>query len=210
RRVAVTFTSHEDQSTHTTEYQQSSDGMWNAVARTRGDAQERREDLEVMVKESFNDPPRLVATTKQQSRVIWDPNPQLQSMELGEASVYRWKDKEGREWKGGLYKPRAYSAGRCYPLVIQTHGFTEAEFRPSGLYPTAFAARALAASGIMVLQIVQEGTAHCAGGTPEEGPCAASLAESSANQLVSDGLADPNRIGIIGFSRSSFYVMENL
>src|SRR5439155_11497886 len=36
RRVAVTFTSHEDQSTHTTEYQQSSDGMWNAVARTRG------------------------------------------------------------------------------------------------------------------------------------------------------------------------------
>jgi hypothetical protein len=34
--------------------------------------------------------------------------------------------------------------------------------------------------------------------------------ESAANKLVSDGLVDPERIGIIGFSRSCFYVMETL
>ena len=143
---------------------------------------------------------------KQTSRVIWDPNPQLKNIELGEASVYTWKDKGGRDWKGGLFKPSDYKAGQRYPLVIQTHGFTESEFRPSGVFPTAFAARALAAAGIVVLH----GRSHCPILTPDEGPCAVSGYESAANQLVSEGLVDPRRIGIIGFSRTCFYVMEML
>jgi dipeptidyl aminopeptidase/acylaminoacyl peptidase len=36
------------------------------------------------------------------------------------------------------------------------------------------------------------------------------MLESAANRLVSDGLADPEKIGIIGFSRTCFYVMEML
>ena len=34
----------------------------------------------------------LVATNKQTSRVIWEPNPQLKDIELAQASVYTWKD----------------------------------------------------------------------------------------------------------------------
>jgi hypothetical protein len=34
--------------------------------------------------------------------------------------------------------------------------------------------------------------------------------ESAAKQLVSDGLVDPEEIGIIGFSRTCYYVMEML
>ena len=36
---------------------------------------------------------------------IWDPNPQLKDIALGEATVFRWKDKSGRDWEGGLFKP---------------------------------------------------------------------------------------------------------
>ena len=36
------------------------------------------------------------------------------------------------------------------------------------------------------------------------------MLESAANQLVSDGLVDRDKIGIIGFSRTCFYVMEML
>ena len=72
--------------------------------------------------------------------------------------------------------------------------------------PTAFAARALAAAGIVVLQVAED----CPFVTQEEGSCAVSAYESAVSELVSMGLIDPERIGIIGFSRSCYYVMDTL
>jgi len=58
----------------------------------------------------------------------------------------KWKDKSGRDWVGGLYKPPIIHRENAIPR-IQTHGFAEHEFRPSGAFPTAFAAQELAAAG---------------------------------------------------------------
>ncbi len=115
------------------------------------------------VKEGMNDPPILVVSdsTTRRRRILWDPNPQLKQIKLGEGEVYRWKDGTGREWIGGLYMPVDLVPGRRYPLVIQTHGFSEKQFRPSGLFPTAFAARALAAASVKLLKkalFIYEGT----------------------------------------------------
>lgn len=209
-RVMVAFISHEDQSYRTTEYQRTND-IWEAARELKGSFPAEQDGLQVSLKQGLNDPPVLVAKNEQTSRVILDPNPQLNNIELGQASVYTWEDKEGREWKGGLYKPSNYKPGQRYPLVIQTHGFSESEFRPSGVFTTAFAARALAAAGIMVLQTATGvAGANCPSDTPEEGPCAVAMLESAVNQLVSDGLIDREKIGIIGFSRTCFSVMEML
>jgi len=206
-RIMVAFMDHEDQAFKSTEYENTQE-TWQAVRELKGAFPAVQNDLVVSVKEGLNDIPELVAADKQTSRVIFDPNPQLKDIELGQASVYRWKDEVGRDWKGGLYKPVNYKPGQLYPLVIQTHGFSESEFRPSGVFPTAFAARALAAKGIIVLQTAAG--ASCPIVSPEEGSCAVAMLESAANQLVSDGLVDPERIGIIGFSRTCFSVMEML
>ena len=165
-------------------------------------------DLEVLVEEGLDKPPLLVGKNKQTSRVIWDPNPELDKIELGRASVYKWKDKDGRVWEGGLYEPAGYQAGQPYPLVIQTHGFHENLFRPSGLFPSGSAARSLAAAGILVLQVDDE--KNCSVQTPSEGLCPVAGYESAVNQLVSEGKVDPERIGIVGFSRSCYWVMEAL
>lgn len=207
-RVTVSYYSPPDISLRTTEYELAPDGTWQVAGQSEGMLEVRRDGLEVTVKEGFNNPPLLVAKNRQVSRIIWDPNPQLKNVELGDASVFTWKDKTGRDWKGGLFKPSNYKQGQRYPLVIQTHGFTESEFRPSGLFPTAFAARALAAAGMVVLQAVDDD--GCPVGTIDEGQCAVSDYEAAANQLVSQGLVDPEKIGIIGFSRTCFYVMEML
>jgi hypothetical protein len=94
--------------------------------------------------------------------------------------------------------------------VIQTHGFTEGEFRPSGAFPTAFAARALAGAGIVVLQTAYPLGPRCPVGTPEENSCWVSTYEDAINQLVADGLVDSQRVGIIGFSRSCEGVLAML
>lgn len=177
-------------------------GVWSPQQNEGG---HQDSDVAIILRESLQDPPVLVVTDRAsgRSRVVWDPNPQLKAIRLGEASVYRWKDKTGREWIGGLYKPPDYFPGRRYPLVIQTHGFFENEFRPSGQFPSAFAARALAAHGIIVLQV-----RDCPiRSTPDEGPCQVRGYQAAIEHLVNEGAIDPNRVGIIGFSRTVYYVM---
>ena len=211
RRVLVDFRSHDNwTSMGTIEYESAAGGSWEKKRETRKrEGQASYRTLQVAVRQGMNDPPVLIAEMGGKSRVIWDPDrPLLQNLELGRGTLFTWKDKDGRERRGGLYKPIDYQPGKRYPLVIQTHGFEEFQFLPSGLFTTAFAARELAAAGMMVLQVGEVG--DCEISTPNEGLCNASGYETVANQLVSDGLVDPDKIGIIGFSRTCFYVMEML
>lgn len=164
--------------------------------------------FDVSVKQSLNGPPVLVAMEKTNEKygVVWDPNPQLQHIQMGEVSVFKWKDKTGRDWSGGLYKPPDYVKGKRYPLVIQTHGFNDQKFHPSGPYPTGFAAQELAAAGFLVLQVEDCPLRS----NPQEGPCQVAGYEAAVERLSTDELVDSNRLGIIGFSRSCYYVLEAL
>lgn len=183
------------------------DGSWHAHATPPQWALDDR-SIDVSVRQGLNHPPVLMAVEKRtrQFRIIWDPNPQLKSIEMGDVSVFKWRDRVGREWVGGLYKPPSYVSGQRYPLIIQTHGFDEQVFRPSGAFTTAFAAQELAAAGFVVLQVRDCPIRN----TPDEGPCQVAGYEAAVERLSADGLADPNRIGIIGFSRSCYYVLEAL
>src|SRR5260370_1300691 len=46
--------------------------------------------------------------------------------------------------------------------------------------------------------------------TADEGACNVAGYESAVQQLVADELVDANRVGIVGFSRTCYYVMEAL
>ncbi len=207
-RVLVIFEDREGHWLNNKEYRSTSEGQWQVVGEGKGEFAASPAGLELEVRESFDKPPVLVAKNKDISREIWDPNPEFQNIDLGQASVYRWQDKEGRNWRGGLYKPSNYRAGQRYPLLIQTHHFYESMFIASGAFPSAYAARELATAGILVLQVADE--ENCATVSPSEGPCAVSGYESAVNQLVEEGVADPENVGILGFSRTCFYVMETL
>jgi len=164
--------------------------------------------LLLKVNEDFRTPPVLVARdpVSNKARPILDPNPQLRQIARGEAERYTWRDSTGREWLGILYKPVGYQSQQAYPLVIQNHGLSMDHFVPSGAFPSAFIAQELASAGIMVLQV-----RDCAGrSTPEEGPCNVEGYESAVAKLSRDGLVDPSRVGIIGFSRTVYYVLEAL
>jgi len=186
--------SNGDDTQGSTEYRQTAAGTWAVSRQVAGADPVASGELAVTVRQGLNDPPVLVGTDLKTkvSRMIWDPNPQLKDIALGAATVYQWKDKDGRDWKGGLFKPVPYESGRRYPLVIQTHGFAETEFRPSGLFPTAFAARALSGAGIAVLQ-VQDIFNDCPLETPEEGPCNVGGYEAAVRELVY--LADDEVLG---------------
>ena len=205
RQIWIKF--YRDGALHHDNYIQKNDGSWELVE--NGDrAAGENILLRVAVRERFDSPPVLVATEEMSkiSRVIWDPNPQLKELALSDVSVFHWKDQAGRDWIGGLYKPIDYVRDHRYPLVIQTHGFHQDQFQPSGVFPTGFAAQQLASAGFIVLQV-----RDCPGRvTPDEGPCNVDGYKSAVQALVEEGMVDPERVGIVGFSRTCFYVLEAL
>jgi hypothetical protein len=158
------------------------------------------------IKQGLNELPKLWLEDKSTGSSpieLWDPNPQLSQVRFGEASVYSWKDKSGYNWSGALIKPVGYVPGRRYPLVIQTHGFDRDTFVTDGAYPTAMAARPLASAGIMVLQIGGRFDHLDQLDEPRDNDLAY---DSAIRALAAEGLVDSTRVGIIGFSRTCWYV----
>jgi len=189
-------------------YGQTRDGTWNRVSETTMTSA----PIKVMIQQSLNDPPKLVAIDRDNgaSITILDPNVRLRTINLGEASELHWTDDVGRDWVGGLVRPPDYVPGRRYPLVVQTHGFSKGEFLASGGPTTAFAARELAAIGIVVLQVNDQFCTLHHMGSPEEVQCARRGYESAVRTLIDDGIADPNKIGMTGFSQTGLYTMAML
>jgi dipeptidyl aminopeptidase/acylaminoacyl peptidase len=184
-------------------------GAWTPVSQFTETGVEKAA-LSVAVQQSVNSPPVLVATDLRtgNSKTIWNPNPQLLGINLGEADVYHWRDKSGHQWTGGLVKPTNYNSRHRYPLVIQTHGFDPGTFLTDGSYSTANAARALAARGIVVLQVAEPRTALF---TSQDAEIDGRFGyESAIKQLAAEGIINPKKVGIIGFSHTGIYVLDSL
>jgi dipeptidyl aminopeptidase/acylaminoacyl peptidase len=166
----------------------------------------------VFVRQDIDVPPSLWARQAKTDspKEIWNPNPQLKSFNLGTASVYHWQDASGYIWRGGLVLPQHYMKGCLYPLVIQTHGFhNDHEFLLDGSYTTGFAARPLASAGIVVLQMEDRPDRHVVPPSEEASLTVAGI-EAAIDHLDRDGVIDASRVGIIGFSRTHWYVESAL
>ncbi len=177
--------------------------------RYRNSGAESKQDLILSVRQDLNHPPALCAETNgnKSLSVLWDPNQQLEALNLGKASIYRWKDKKGRPWSGILALPPDYDARRRYPLVIQTHGYESEKFFADGTATSGSGGRALAAKDIVVLQMDMSLIDFS---SPEEGPDNVAGFESAIDHLVSDGLIDRAYVGVTGYSRTSYHVLYAL
>jgi hypothetical protein len=167
--------------------------------------------LEIRIEEGINKPPAIISVNRKTLRnmTLLDLNPQFKELEFAHIELVSWKATDGHEVEGGLYLPTDYIAGKRYPLVIQTHGFSKNRFYIDGPFTTAFAAQPLANKGIMVLQIGRDMEPRALNGgiwRTDEGPREMASYEGAIDYLDSRGLIDRQRVGLIGFSRTCFDV----
>lgn len=177
--------------------------------------------IKIRVEEELNSPPKLVArdSTSENQAVFMDLNPQFKELEFGKVEIVSWEVGHGMVAEGGLYLPPDFVEGKRYPLVIQTHGFDRARFSMDGRseWSSGYAARPLAARGIIVLQAFKlkdradrdpSISDSRFGVTPEQADrnFEATAYEKAVEYLDDRGLIDPNRVGIIGFSRTVCFV----
>jgi len=176
--------------------------------------------LGLRIEEDLNTPPQIVAWDRKTGKtgVITDLNPQLRAVTLGHGEIFEWQDRTGRRYRGALILPPGFRSGHHYPAVLQTDYFYPHEFLvdgPAGI-PTAFAARALANKGMVVLQMALPQSRT----NPKkltwrydrdsENPRFVAMMEGAIDALSERGIIDRARVGLIGFSRSGMHVQYAL
>lgn len=188
------------------------------LQREEAPAVETRGRIEFTFLEDMNTAPQILAkdSVTRRERIITDFNPQLRDLAIGHAQLFEWQDRLGRRFVGELVLPTEYVEGKRYPVVLQTRGVNPKEFLLDGPMgtTTVYAARALVAQGLIVLQM------PIAGGVPNpnvpdrqqtaeadrENPRFVAMMEGAIDAVVERGFSDRERIGLAGFSRGGMNV----
>ncbi|MCI0721499.1 MAG: prolyl oligopeptidase family serine peptidase [Acidobacteria bacterium] len=144
--------------------------------------------------------------------LLTDLNPELREVELGGVENLEWKNRYGAHANGFLIKPVGYRVGSRYPLVIITKFWTNS-FICDTDYQTAFPPQPLANVGFAVLMAHDPINDRTSAeklrleGHPGEMSEAfnwMAMVESAIELLVNRGLVDIERVGLMGFSRTSW------
>lgn len=122
------------------------------------------------------------------------------------AKGVEWTDRTGAAWKGKLFMPPNHVAGTRLPLIVEpvpdrAAGWFSPEVQP---FIPGMPNQPLAAEGFAVLQLdVSNDRVKLE--TPAELPAICDGYNSAIEKLVNEGVVDPSRIGVVGFSRTGLY-----
>jgi dipeptidyl aminopeptidase/acylaminoacyl peptidase len=167
------------------------------------------------VRQALNQPPDIVAEGPGGKTVqLTTLNPRY-SAAWGTMRPYEWKDAKGRVWNGGLLVPEGFDPGARHALVIQTYGFLPTRFYLDGSniadgFTSGFAGRAFLRENILVLAFPVRASTGAPSG---EGAAMAAFMDGvrgAIDALVGEGLVDPERIGIMGWSSTGERVLNQV
>ena len=135
---------------------------------------------------------------------------QIKDWKIGTREMVSWKSTDGATIEGVLHKPADYQAGKRYPLLVIIHGGPTAISRPfhvagAGTYPY----EQWLGKGAVILEPNYRGSA----GYGEKfrslnfrnlGVGDAWDVLSGVDHLVAKGIADPDRMGVMGWSQGGY------
>ncbi|MDQ6802941.1 MAG: S9 family peptidase [Acidobacteriota bacterium] len=168
-----------------------------------------RNGVSAFVMQSLTAPPELFVSPMKQ---LTHHNDALRNRDLGETRLIRWKNpKDGLEIEGLLTLPIGYQPGKRYPMLTFVHGGPASHHDQGflGYLGPLYAPQVFADKGFVVLRPNPRGT----GGYGEKfreanrndwgGGDWADI-NAGIDKVIADGIADPNRLGLMGWSYGGF------
>jgi dipeptidyl aminopeptidase/acylaminoacyl peptidase len=162
--------------------------------------------------QSVGEPPEAFVTPAER----WAPvrvsriNSGIPKHPLGHTEVVKWKGADGLEIEGLLTYPVSYESGRRYPLVLVIHGgpagvFTQSYTASRGVYPIA----TFATQGWAVLRCNIRGSSGYGkkfryANYKDWGGMDYKDLMAGVDHVISMGVADPDRLGVMGWSYGGF------
>ncbi len=147
------------------------------------------------------------------SYVLVELNPQMKDWELGVQEIVRWRNKQGDELEGILTKPVGYQTGHKYPLIVDGYPQLANGFMGDSMGGN----QALAARGYAVFHANPRGphvwmnpfktqTFDQAARGPDGWEVTFQDVMSGVDEIIRRGIADPDRMGLLGFSNGGAVV----
>jgi dipeptidyl aminopeptidase/acylaminoacyl peptidase len=166
------------------------------------------------VEQSLTAPPELYISSLDSyvPRQLTHHNDALRNRQLPETRVIRWKNpKDGLEIEGLLTLPLQYVTGQRYPLLTFAHGGPASRFDQAflGYLGAVYAPNVLAGEGYVVLRPNPRGTggygeSFRAANRNDWGGMDWVDINAGIDKLIADGIADPDRLGMMGWSYGGF------
>ena len=164
--------------------------------------------------QSLTEPPELYVDRKQ----LTHHNDAYRHRELGETRVIRWKNpKDGLEIEGLLTLPVGYQRGTRVPLLTFVHGGPASRFDQAflGYLGHVYAPHALAAKGFAILRPNPRGTGGYGlkfrrANSSDWGGLDWIDINAGIDKVIADGIADPKRLGMMGWSYGGFIAAWSL
>ncbi len=147
---------------------------------------------------------------------ITELNPQLKKKTLAKAEVVHWKGARDEEVEGLLYYPHDYQPGKRYPLVLAIHGGPTGADLDAWDDNWAYPQNLLNQRGAFVLKPNYHGSGNYGLKWAESICCGKYYEleipdiEKGVDELIARGLADPDRIGTLGWSNGSILSIQLL
>ena len=161
------------------------------------------------ITESANEPPDLWVTdvAGRGAKRLTNLNPELGRYKLGQMKSIDWLDDDGEHLEGSLLLPSDYVAGRRCPLVVLIYGgaYMSGDKNTFGGFERGmryFHTQLLATRGYAVL--MPDAPQH-------EGTPMLDLAKTvlpAVNRAIEIGIADPNRLGLMGHSYGGYSTLS--
>lgn len=170
----------------------------------------RAGDRLAVVREDLNTAPDVWTCDIAATALSWEQrsesNPVVATLDRGEAQVIRWDAPDGEEIEGILLTPAGLAEGERAPLVTIVHGGPTALF---GARVNWFWAPFLAAAGIAVFMpnprgSTGRGLAFAEANLGDMGGGDFRDIMSGIDAVIAMGAADPDRLGIAGWSYGGF------
>jgi dipeptidyl aminopeptidase/acylaminoacyl peptidase len=141
-----------------------------------------------------------------ETNVLTDLNPEYRNLKLGGIENVEWTDDLGFHSTGYLIKPVGFEPGKAYPVVIMVKGWGNF-FLADTHFQTAFPPQPLAGAGFLVLMANVLPLDQIPGGyvgKMGEAYQFIAMVKGAVRMLSMRGLADPAKVGLIGFSSTSW------
>jgi dipeptidyl aminopeptidase/acylaminoacyl peptidase len=134
---------------------------------------------------------------------VTDPNPEVRGFALGEQVEITWRSTDDTEVGGVLVKPVGYEPGRRYPLIVAIHGGPAAADVLN--FNGGYGSQVYAGAGYVVLRPNYRGSTnygerHRTAIVGNYFPPGYDDIMAGVDHLIAEGLVDPDRMGVLGWS----------